>query len=42
MIPGFEEGLVGAMAGEDREVNVTFPENYPTKSLAGRPVSRCA
>lgn len=27
-IPGFEEQLVGAKAGEDKEVNVTFPENY--------------
>ena len=27
-IPGFEEALVGAVAGEERDVNVTFPENY--------------
>ena len=27
-IPGFEEQLVGAMPGEEMEVNVTFPENY--------------
>ena len=35
-IPGFEEALVGAVAGEERDVNVTFPENY-AKELAGKP-----
>ncbi|MBQ7566052.1 MAG: trigger factor [Oscillospiraceae bacterium] len=34
-IPGFEEALVGAKAGEDRDVNVTFPEQYD-KKLAGK------
>ena len=34
-IPGFEEQLEGAKAGEERNVNVTFPENYPAKDLAG-------
>jgi trigger factor len=29
LIPGFEEQLVGASAGEERTVNVTFPEDYP-------------
>jgi trigger factor len=29
LIPGFEEQLVGATAGEERTVNVTFPEEYP-------------
>ena len=33
-VPGFEDQLVGAAAGEDREVNVTFPENY-AEELAG-------
>ena len=28
-IPGFEEGLMGAKAGEERTVNVTFPDDYP-------------
>lgn len=36
-IPGFEEGLVGAKAGDDKELNVTFPEDY-TPELAGKPV----
>jgi trigger factor len=35
-IPGFEEGLASAKAGEDREVDATFPEGYPEASLAGK------
>jgi trigger factor len=35
-IPGFEEQLVGAKAGEARTVNVTFPENYGAAHLAGK------
>ena len=34
-IPGFEEQLVGASAGDTREVKVTFPEQSHSKSLAG-------
>ena len=34
-IPGFEEGLTGAKAGEERDVNVTFPDDYPVAD-AGR------
>ena len=34
-IPGFEDALIGAKAGEDRDVNVTFPEQYDPK-LAGK------
>jgi trigger factor len=37
LIPGFEEQLVGAKVGEKREVNVSFPVDYPRKELAGRP-----
>ena len=41
-IPGFEEQLVGAKIGEDVEVNVTFPEEYQAKELAGCPaVFKC-
>jgi trigger factor len=36
-IPGFEDQLTGAKAGEQRDVNVTFPENYGSKELAGKP-----
>ncbi|HML36663.1 MAG TPA: trigger factor [Bacillota bacterium] len=35
-IPGFEEQLVGAVAGEDRDVKVTFPEEYHSADLAGK------
>ena len=38
-IPGFEEQLVGAKAGEQRTVNVAFPENYTATHLAGRDAS---
>lgn len=36
LIPGFEEQLVGAKAGEERQIKVTFPEDYPAKDLAGQ------
>ncbi|MDO5426205.1 MAG: trigger factor [Eubacteriales bacterium] len=35
-IPGFEDQLVGAKIGEDLDVNVTFPEDYHAKDLAGK------
>ena len=35
-IPGFEEQLVGAVIGEEKEVNVTFPEDYHANDLAGK------
>ena len=36
-IPGFEVQCIGAKAGSDIEVNVTFPEEYHAKELAGKP-----
>lgn len=36
-IAGFEEQILAMRVGEDREVNVTFPDNYPQKALAGKP-----
>lgn len=36
MIPGFEDGLIGAKAGESVELNVTFPEEYGNADLAGK------
>jgi len=36
LIPGFEEQLVGASAGDERAVNVTFPEDYQATELAGQ------
>ena len=35
-IPGFEDQLVGAVAGESRDVNVTFPTEYHAEHLAGK------
>lgn len=35
-IPGFEEQLVGAVIGEEKEVNVTFPEDYHAEELKGK------
>ena len=37
-IPGFEEQVVGMSDGEEKEINVTFPEQYHAKDLAGKPV----
>lgn len=38
-IPGFEEQLVGIAPGEERTIDVTFPENYPVENLAGKKTS---
>lgn len=35
-IPGFESQLIGAKIGEEKEVSVTFPEEYHSKDLAGK------
>jgi trigger factor len=37
LIPGFEEQIVGASAGEERTITVTFPDDYPATELAGLP-----
>ncbi len=36
-VPGFEEQIVGMKAGEEKDLDITFPENY-TPELAGKPV----
>lgn len=36
LIPGFEEQLVGVRAGEERQITVTFPEDYPAGNLKGK------
>ena len=36
LIPGFEDQLVGAKAGDTREVKVPFPEDYPVETLRGK------
>ena len=37
-IPGFEEQVVGMSAGEEKDIDVTFPEDYHASDLAGAPV----
>ncbi|WP_421851106.1 trigger factor [Marinomonas sp.] len=36
MIPGFESGILGAKAGEERTITVTFPEDYQAENLKGK------
>ena len=38
-IPGFEDQLIGLKKGEETDVNVSFPENYFSKELAGKPAT---
>ncbi|WP_299309266.1 trigger factor [uncultured Croceicoccus sp.] len=35
-IPGFEEQLIGAKAGEEKTITVTFPDDYPAENLKGK------
>jgi len=35
-IPGFSEGMIGMKAGEDRDIDVTFPAEYQAAALAGK------
>lgn len=37
-IPGFEEQVVGMEVGQEKDLNVTFPENYQSEELAGKAV----
>lgn len=37
-IPGFEEGVIGMKKGESKDINLTFPEDYMAKDLAGQDV----
>jgi trigger factor len=39
LVPGFEEQLEGASAGDEREVSLTFPDDYPAEDLAGKDAS---
>jgi len=38
-IPGFEDALIGAKAGEAKTIELTFPADYPAEKLAGKPAS---
>lgn len=37
-IPGFEEQIIGMNKNDEKEINVTFPEDYPSEELKGSPV----
>ena len=37
LIPGFEDQLIGAKAGDKRQLNVTFPDDYPSETVKGKP-----
>ncbi|WP_404333414.1 trigger factor [Sphingomonas sp. MMS12-HWE2-04] len=39
LIPGFEDQLVGVKTGDEKQINVTFPEDYGSKDLAGKPAT---
>lgn len=39
LIPGFEDQLVGVKVGDEKTINVTFPEDYGSKNLAGKPAT---
>ncbi len=39
MIPGFEDGLVGAKAGESRTLELNFPEDYHAEAMKGKPAT---
>ncbi|MCR4941753.1 MAG: trigger factor [Campylobacter sp.] len=36
-IPGFEDAMIGLKAGEEKDIDVTFPQSYGAKNLAGKP-----
>lgn len=39
LIPGFEDQVIGVKAGDEKQISVTFPEDYQEKSLAGKPAT---
>ncbi|MDT8757482.1 trigger factor [Sphingomonas psychrotolerans] len=39
LIPGFEDQLVGVKVGDEKQISVTFPEDYGSKDLAGKPAT---
>ncbi|MCW3848446.1 trigger factor [Sphingomonas sp. LB-2] len=39
LIPGFEDQLIGVKAGDEKQINVTFPDDYGAKDLAGKPAT---
>ncbi len=39
LIPGFEDQLIGSKVGEEKQLNVAFPADYPSESLKGQPAT---
>jgi trigger factor len=39
LIPGFEDQIVGVKAGDEKQISVTFPEDYQARELAGQPAT---
>jgi trigger factor len=39
LIPGFEDQVVGVKAGDEKTINVTFPDDYPAEELKGQPAT---
>jgi trigger factor len=39
LIPGFEDQLVGVKAGDEKQIEVSFPADYPTENLKGKPAT---
>ena len=39
LIPGFEDQLVGAKAGDEKQIEVSFPADYPAENLKGKPAT---
>ncbi|MEO5867633.1 MAG: trigger factor, partial [Sphingomonas sp.] len=39
LIPGFEDQVIGVKTGDEKQISVTFPEDYQEKSLAGKPAT---
>jgi len=39
LIPGFEDQVVGVKAGDEKTIEVTFPDDYPAENLAGQPAT---
>ena len=39
LIPGFEEQMVGVKVGDEKQLNVTFPDDYPSANLKGKPAT---
>ena len=39
LIPGFEDQIVGVKAGDEKTINVTFPDDYPAENLKGAPAT---